>query len=268
MTREKALALLEAWMNGEWDEVRDGTLRERLKGHEDLLAEMELWEAMSGLAVETPSAALDGRLHDMLDAFKAEAGRRAGRQAAGGWLGWLEEVWPRQPVAAMALAGLCLAAGLAGGWMANGFVRGSDAATMQTLRRELSDTREMAVLAMLNRPGAADRLLGVSDAANLRGENPLVRNALFRTLWLDSSVNVRLAALDALRGQASEPEVRTALQQAVRAEESPLVQIELVRVLARVDHPEAQQCLAELVANPAVDATVRDAAARVLQLEL
>jgi hypothetical protein len=163
---------------------------------------------------------------------------------------------------------MCLAVGLVAGWMAHDLRRGGDDSTLRALRQELNDTRELAVLATLNQPLAADRLMGVSDAAGLSRQNPLVRNALVRTLLHDSSVNVRLAALDVLRRDAAQPDVRTALQQAVVAEGSPLVQLELVRVLAEVDHPEARQCLMELMTDPATPAVVRDEAARWLQLRL
>ncbi len=266
MNREQAQAQLELWMNGDLGEAEGAVLRQQLEAFPDLLAEMQLWEEMGAIQVEEPRPVLGKRLSDMLDAFRAEAGVR--RQASGkGWMAWLEQVWPSQPLAAMAVATICLAVGLAGGWMANSARLGGNDDALRALRKELSDTREIAILAMLERPGAADRLRGVSDAASLRGTPALVRSALLRTLRFDSSVNVRLAALDALRGQSQEPEVRLALQQAVQEEESPLVQLELVRALAVVDHPEARQTLADLAADSKADASVRNAAARGLQLE-
>ncbi|MCW5963315.1 MAG: HEAT repeat domain-containing protein [Bryobacterales bacterium] len=268
MTREQAESQLEAWMNGELGEADADVLRQHLEQHPDLKAEMQIWQDMGSLEVEEPSPALERRLGDMLEAFQAEAGIRRRRSSNPGWLAWIENLWQAQPIPALGMAAICLVLGLAGGWMLGDARSGRDEDSMSALRQELSDTREIAILAMLERPGASDRLRAVSDAASLRRPNSLVRNALLRTLRFDTSVNVRLAALDALQGQFGEPEVRIALQTAVREDTSPLVQLEVVRALAGIDHPEAQQTLEELAANPSVDAAVRDAAARSLQLEL
>src|SRR5262249_2979597 len=61
--------------------------------------------------------------------------------------------------------------------------------------------------------------------------DPQVLDALVHTLRYDSSVDVRLAALDALGRYGKRPEVSRGLVESLENQQSPLVQVALIDVL-------------------------------------
>jgi hypothetical protein len=267
VTREEAQARLEAWMNGEIPESERATVRMSLAGFLDLAAEWDLWEDMTALKVEEPSPALERRLDAMLASFQEEQAR-VRRTESAGIFAWIDRLWPKQPAYGAALAAACLLAGLVGGWFAGYHRAGGGDEALQAVRRELKDTRELAILAMLQQPIAGERLRAISYAESLAVPDTTVLEALTRTLRYDTSVNVRLAALDTLARHKDELVVRAALQVALRDESSPMVQMELVRVLAQIDHPEARLAIQEFLTREDVDDSVRMAVERALETEL
>lgn len=268
MTHEQAQARLEAWMNGEIPESGRAAVRMSLAAFPDLAAEWDLWEDMAALKVEEPGPELALRLDAMLASFQEEQSRMAQTPPSQGIWRWLQNLWPRHPAYGAAMAAACLVVGLVGGWLAGYHRAGGGDEALLAVRRELKDTRELAILAMLQQPAAGDRLRAVNYAGDLSRPDAMVLEALARTLRYDTSVNVRLAALDTLARHRDEVAVRIAMQAALREEASPLVQMELVRILALVDHPEARLSLEQFLSQPNVDGTVREAAERSLDTEL
>ena len=68
---------------------------------------------------------------------------------------------------------------------------------------------------MLQQQSASQRLEGVSWSTRLPEPDPKVMDALMHTVRFDNSVDVRLAALDALSRYADRPEVRQELVDAL-----------------------------------------------------
>jgi HEAT repeat protein len=88
-----------------------------------------------------------------------------------------------------------------------------------------------------------------------------VEQALLRAVNHDSNVNVRLSAVDALEKLAhSNPPVRQALVDAIPVQDSPLVQIALIEVLAQLNEPNAVPELRKLAKNTQADESVRQRA--------
>ena len=67
-------------------------------------------------------------------------------------------------------------------------------------------------------------------------------NALLETVNYDDTVDVRLAAVDALRRLSTEAEVRARLASALDRQDSPLVQIALIDALSDSRSPQALGC--------------------------
>src|SRR2546426_5191240 len=156
-----------------------------------------IWTRLGQIGEEQPSPELRVRFHAMLEAY------RQGMQSTGRnprWResvsGWLERWWPRQPVWQVAVALLCLGAGLAIGQRV-GTSRGPSAEIAQ-LREEVHSTRQLVTLSLLQQSSPGERLSGVAWSARLEQPDPKVLNALLETLDRDPNVNVRLAAADAL----------------------------------------------------------------------
>src|SRR6185503_8580883 len=99
------------------------------------------------------------------------------------------------------------------------------------LRDEIRSLRSTVALALLAEPSASGRLNGVAYGRELQSEDRRVADALFTTLLEDPNVNVRLAALDALREGSTRPDVRARLVQSIPEQDSPLVQISAIDVL-------------------------------------
>ncbi len=81
--------------------------------------------------------------------------------------------------------------------------------------------------------------------------------ALFTRLLEDPNVNVRLAALEALRPTANRADHRGRLVEAVARQESPLVALSLIDLLIESGTPAARHDLEQLLANDQLDPVVR-----------
>lgn len=88
--------------------------------------------------------------------------------------------------------------------------------------------RQLVALSLLQQQSASDRLRGVSWSVQLEPADNEVLGALLQTLNTDSNVNVRLAAVDALKQFTAKSPVKRGLREALLRQDSPLVQIALV----------------------------------------
>lgn len=183
-----------------------------------------LWMVMAETPVEEPGRNLRARFHHMLEAYRLGAGQRT-QPAPRSWFSWMPGLWPRQAVAQAALAGLALVMGLTAGhlWTA----RSHDRETISQLNGELKQVRHMVTLSLLQQQSASDRLRGVSWSMRNSADDEVLE-ALVDTLNADQNVNVRLAAVDALRQFSSQVTVRRRLRESLARQTSPLVQIALI----------------------------------------
>ncbi|MDQ1347048.1 MAG: hypothetical protein QG573_417 [Acidobacteriota bacterium] len=176
------------------------------------------------------------------------------------------------PLAAMLLLGLGL------GYLTFGR-RGDDVAL---LRQEVGDLHSMVALSLLEKGSASERLQGVAFSRDSLGslgagrgalpgpddqgdqgqggqrdQSEHVVAALFTRLLEDPNVNVRLAALEALRPTANRADHRGRLVAAVSRQESPLVALSLIDLLIESGTPAARHDLEQLLANDQLDPVVR-----------
>src|SRR5437588_13057491 len=73
------------------------------------------------------------------------------------------------------------------------------------IQSDLANTRRLVVLYMLQQQSASARLEGVTWSTREQQLDPQVLSALLHTLRYDQSVDVRLAALDALSRHSAQP---------------------------------------------------------------
>ena len=88
-----------------------------------------------------------------------------------------------------------VAAGLVGGYHMAGGARSAEIAQLQD---EVMKTQRMVALSLLQQQSATERLRGVSYSNRVEGPDREVLQALLHTVKYDTSVDVRLAAIDAL----------------------------------------------------------------------
>lgn len=193
-----------------------------------------LWNKLGELPTEEPSLTLPTQFHRRLEA----------RPPAAQWR-WMA-------VAAAAVVGLF--SFFAGRYTAAKPADGD----MATLRHEVRNLREVVALSLLDQQSASERLRGIRYSAALDGTDPEVVDALSRTLRSDPSVDVRLAAADALRRFPMSSTVSESAWQLLEHDDSPLVQIAVIDLLSSRKDPTVRARLEKLRDRAGLDSNVRD----------
>ncbi len=231
-----------------------------------------MWSRLGLLPAEQPSSRLREGFYAMLEDYRENLTPRRALPLEGKGYKGAEDSIPRawftfrRPAFAVAFSLAVLAVGLGAGWLARG--RAAGPGSVAELRREASSMRQAAALALLDRPSAADRLQGVSYSAGVSDPDARTLQALVRTLETDSSVNVRLAAVDALYLFRNEPGVRDSLVRNVTAQPSPLVKAALIDLLVEIRETKAAQALKQLLQDRTVPEPVKEHAQKGLEVLL
>ena len=226
--------------------------------------EVALWQKLSLLPEEQPGPALRARFKAMLDAY--QEGRWEHRQLAKerrGFLpGFLSGGWLRMPAAGLAWAILLLVVGFLAGRSMN-TPSGPDP-QMAKLQSEVADMRRLVTLSLLQQESASERLQAIAQATawsmSEQHADPKVLSALLHTLRSDSSVDVRLAAVDALARYHNQPEVRKGLVDALQTQQSPLVQVALIDLMVELKDSSVVPQLKKFEQDPGVNPTVKQRA--------
>ncbi|HXA84515.1 MAG TPA: zf-HC2 domain-containing protein [Candidatus Dormibacteraeota bacterium] len=223
--------------------------------------EAALWKKLAVLPEEQPSPALESRFKAMLESY--QEGRWEKTSLAAEKIKtplpmlWGLGNWRQLPAAGIVWACLFLACGYFIGKHSD---RGPDTAALAQLnemRQELGATRQMVALSMLQQQSASQRLEGVSWSTRLPEPDPKVMGALMHTVRFDNSVDVRLAALDALGRYADRPEVRRELVDVLQTTQSPMVQVALIDLLVDLHDKSAVPQFKKFQQDPHVNPTVK-----------
>ena len=252
------------FLAGDLDEGMLREVRAHLAGCPACRTEIEtlsaLWTKLGVLPPEQPGPALREKFYGTLEAYlagmegereKPGLGRSLSRLAA--------RLMPPRPAYQAARALALLAVGLGGGFWLGG-QRPSVKNEILALRQEVGDMRQTAALSLLRHPSSSDRLMGVNWAENVRQPGRPTVDALVRTLNEDPSVNVRLAAADALYLFAGQPGVKESLVKSLARQRSPLVQVALIDLLVSVREKRALEALKILAADEKLEPGVRQKA--------
>jgi hypothetical protein len=160
----------------------------------------------------------------------------------------LERFWPQQPALQMGIAAALALVGVLIGQQLPSPVDSEVAA----LRAEVRTVG----LALLDHQSASERLLGV-EWSRRTAQSPEVVNALLERVQYDSNLSVRLAAVDALRGELDRPDVRDGLVSALERQDSPLLQVALTDALLAGDQP-AVDAVRGVLGRAELDPAVRE----------
>jgi hypothetical protein len=219
-----------------------------------------LWKKLALIPNEQPSEMGRFRFEAMLQAYQAGRGDEVTpqpkiRKAPSIWAAWQ---WLRSPVGALAWSIALLALGTyVGLQLGSAKSNSQDLAAMHT---ELTNMRQLVALSMLQQQSASQRLEGVTWTRREEHLDPQVLSALMRTLRYDPSVDVRLAALDALSRHAGQPQVKKTVVDALQEQQSPLMQVALIDQLVEWRDAEAAPNLEKLRQSPNLNPTVRQRA--------
>ncbi len=200
------------------------------------------------IAYPGPSPDLDDRFYQML-ALERKV------KSSFSWRGFFS--WP-ELAPKLALASVMLIVGIGLGYLMN---TGTNQDTKQ-LGEQLSELREMMMLNLLEKETASDRLKAVSLSQDMNEASAKVTGALLETLNNDENVNVRLAALEALKPYVRDSHVRTELIRSIAQQESPLVQVSLAEIMAELQVRSSVKELEKIVQS---DKTPADVKSRIKQ---
>ncbi|MEQ8363661.1 MAG: HEAT repeat domain-containing protein [Cyclobacteriaceae bacterium] len=164
--------------------------------------------------------------------------------------------WPEWSALAprLALGMVLLIVGFAGGyWM----IKPQEQNDVASLTREVTDLKEMVMLSLLEKESATDRLKAVSLTSEMSQASKKVTEALIKTLNEDGNVNVRLAALDALRPYVRESNVRESIIRSIANQSSPMVQVALAELMVELQEKKSIKELRKLLEEEATPNDVK-----------
>lgn len=264
MKCEELGELLPDYIQGDLAADQRILVEQHLKECAQCADEVNLWNKLTLLPELEPNPRMRARFTGMLEAYqegqaaRSRNGREWYRKLAGILFGG---VW-RAPVSGLVWAVLFLAIGLLAGrslW-SSGPANPNEGQISQ-LTNEVANMRQLLVLSLLQQQSASERLQAVSMSMQEPQADPKVLSALLHTLRYDNSVNVRLAALDALSRYQSRPDVRKGLRDALQPQQSPMVQVALIDLMVELRDTSVVQQLKAFEQDPSVNPTVRQRAA-------
>lgn len=128
---------------------------------------------------------------------------------------------------------------------------------MTQLTNEMQAMKEMMTLTLLEQQSPTERLKAVSMTSELDNVNEKIINALLQTLDNDESINVRLAAVEALYNFRENPKAREGLIKSVSKQDSPLLQLALVEVIIALQDKKNVPILQELIKKENLNESVK-----------
>lgn len=256
MDCKRSEELLPDYLKGSLNHAEEDQLEDHLEQCAACREVVAIWNKLAHLPQEQPSPAMQARFQAMLNAYQEgrtdPAGAGSSRWnvwlagSAGGWLRW---------ASGFACAVVLVVIGFAVGRY-TGINEAHAKDELAAMRVELRSMHQLVVLSMLQQQSAGERLQGIAWSTQQGQPDPKVLTALLHTLRYDSSVDVRLAALNALSRYGNQPSVRTGVVDALQPYQSPLVQVALIDLLVEWRDKGAmrqlQQVQQDADLNPAV----------------
>lgn len=260
MNCEEIGELLPDYLQGRLGDIQAAEVEKHLAECAACGEEAALWQKLALLPEEQPSNALRVKFKVMLEGYQSAQSEKknpvAEKSKAPVPMLWGLGNWRQLPIAGIVWACLFLACGYFIGKHSD---HGSTEAqsTIATMQQDLAATRQMVALSMLQQQSASQRLEGVSWSTRLPDPDAQVLGALQHTLQFDNSVDVRLAALDALSRYAGRPEIRSNLVDALQTKQSPLVQVALIDLLVDLHDKGVVTQFKKFQQDPKLDPTVK-----------
>lgn len=222
----------------------------------------EVWSALGMTPPEIPGEQMRTRFYDRLEAYRLGAASAAepsqpSRDRAGAFDAPKRPFWSNWHIPAPALAFAMLAAGFFGGYAID---HRRDTNQLAQLHGEVNSMRQMVALSLLQQQNATDRLQGVSWANRVQHSDTEVLSALLATINHDPNVNVRIAAIEAMKTFADSPIARRGLAQSLAKQDSPIVAIALIDQIVDLKDSSARTALEALIQSTGAAPEVRERA--------
>ena len=261
MKCEQIAGLLPDYLQDNLTAEQSKTVEEHVAQCAECRDDVAIWKKLALLPAEVPSLASRERFDATLQAYRSGREDRAASGAApprGSF--WDAFRWMRSPAGAVAWSMALVVLGVFIGVRVTGPTSDSHGQDLAAMHAELASMRQLVALSMLQQQSASGRLEGVTWTRREEQLDPQVLSALMHTLRYDPSVDVRLAALDALSRHAAQPQVRSSVADALQEQQSPLVQVALIDQLVEWRDRQAAPHLQKLRQDPNLNPTVRQRA--------
>jgi hypothetical protein len=258
--------LLPDFLAGTFDEMDRTAIQSHLQSCSSCRQEFEslstLWNTLGVLPEAKPGPQVRQRFNAMLAAYEQGIRHASSRVPLLTRLDSLiSRLWPQRPVLQFGIAIFML---IIGGIVGSRMDRTPEPiATTQTsveiaqLHGEVQTIRGMLAVSLMQQQSASDRLKGVNMGSGIVEKDPRVTKSLLDALQYDPSVNVRLAALDALEGAMDESDVRKTLVASLPQQSSPLVQLAMVELVVETRDKGSLDVLNKMERNPKLNDIVR-----------
>ncbi len=207
----------------------------------------DTWTRLGLLPEVQPSPELRRNFYRLLESSRLESAHSV-RQSWRQLRRFLPDWRTAAPALRLAAAVLVVVAGFGAGFF-TGRGQENGSGQLQRLSREVDTLQQQMTVSLLNQPSASARLQGISLTSRVQNPAPSLIAALLETLNNDTSINVRLSAVDALYLFSDREEVRTAVTASLSRQTSPLVQIALIDMLVSLKERQAATALKKLLAD-------------------
>ncbi|WP_146192185.1 HEAT repeat domain-containing protein [Marinilabilia rubra] len=144
----------------------------------------------------------------------------------------------------------------------------TESASIANLETEISQMRQMLMAALITKESPSDRLKAVQYAEQINQPSSQVTETLIETLNSDPSVNVRLAAVNALQQFAVHQDIRSAMAASLKEQSDPLIQIVLIKMLVQMHEKSVVPTLQEFEADQQTHEMVKQEAQEALTVLL
>lgn len=194
-------------------------------------------EQLMQIETAAPSMDVDDRFYSMLANEKK-------KQKSNGFFSGFQFPSLNMFIPRLAFASVLLIVGFVGGYFISQ-PKGDE--NVSVLTNEIADLKEMVMLSMLEKESATERLKAVSLTSEMDEPSKKVTQALIETLNKDGQVNVRLAALEALKPYLRDANVREALVESIGHQESPMMQVALAEVMVALQAKESVDAFEKII---------------------
>lgn len=228
---------------------------------EELQALQAAFSGLQALPEPEPGPGLQAKFNSMLATKMAE--ERLARQQQYTWGDLWRGLHTLLSPLRLAYTLVVFAFGFFAAWLA--FAPGqqqTQTTDTQQLAAELNQMKQLLFTTLIDQPAAVDRLRAVNISSEMPGADAKVLDALFNSLNNDPNVNVRLAAVEALKKHTDNPQVRERLILSINQQESPMVQVALADLMQALQErnavPQLRQLLQDEKTNELVKAKIKE----------
>lgn len=239
MEKERIQELIMKYNGGQADPSEIKTLERLIEDGSIELSQLHelnaVQEQLRKIESPIPSSELDDRFYKMLAAQK--------RDSKGfSWSSFFS--WP-ELAPRLAFASVTLLLGVLIGYLFLPSPKSNE--EIARMSTEISDLKEMMMFSLLEKESASDRLKAVSLTSEMSSASAEVTTALLQTLNYDDNINVRLAALEALKPYVRDSKVREELVRSISKQESPLVQVALAELMVALQEKSSVKELEKIL---------------------